>query len=129
MFEFLNKKNKKPNCFRTGEVFNPGNYAENDCDTCPHLIECSVPKPMNETKGSYVPPPSMVFPPKPPPKNETNFETKIEIKTHINFDAKTIELDSPYPFDTDRVVREFLDTKEKAVKEALIKLGWTPPQK
>ena len=51
----------------------------------------------------------------------------IEIKTSI-FDDETIQQECLYKERGNDTVITLLKTKEKSIREALIKLGWTPPE-
>lgn len=90
------------------------------------------PKPMTKTKGSYLPSSNMVFPPTPPcppPKEIIENQVEYKIKTSINFKKEIIEQELISPGQMTQTIKWVINTREKAVEEALIKLGWTPPQK
>jgi hypothetical protein len=56
---------------------------------------------------------------------------KFRVKTHIDKINETIDIEESTRLNdliTD-VVESRIDLKDKAVREALIKLGWTPPCK
>lgn len=52
---------------------------------------------------------------------------KIDIKVVPEITGKTITIDTFLGDMTERIHRKVLDTEEKAIRESLIALGWTPP--
>lgn len=54
---------------------------------------------------------------------------KTVIKPYVDIEKQTIELDITEKMN-EKIVnhyKEIIDLKEKIIREALIKLGWTPP--
>ena len=51
------------------------------------------------------------------------------VKPSIDFKTQTIHLETTFKVEgfAESVCREWLATKDKAIRAALIKLGWTPP--
>lgn len=58
------------------------------------------------------------------------FSVKFDLKVNLNAEDQIIlmELNRIQNDTSETISRQILDLKEKAVKESLIKLGWTPPQ-
>lgn len=54
---------------------------------------------------------------------------KFNLKTDIFNDKIIQELNYEHKDIITKIFREMYDTQEKQLKEALIKLGWTPPIK
>jgi len=55
----------------------------------------------------------------------------IKIDTHVWGDGKIVQEVSMAGVNEsymDTIMRSVMDTKEQQVKDALIKLGWTPPE-
>ena len=57
-------------------------------------------------------------------------DMKYNIKTGIDFQTGAVFLETEQEFQGVREVlfREVVRTKDEAIREALIKLGWTPPE-
>ena len=55
-----------------------------------------------------------------------------ETKSYLNLDEKTLRFITEEKSDmenmTKQMYEQLIDFKEKAIKEALIELGWTPPK-
>jgi hypothetical protein len=56
-------------------------------------------------------------------------DTKFEVKTFIDFTNKTIMLEvRSCRIDREHLIaNQLLDLQERAIREALMALGWTPP--
>lgn len=55
----------------------------------------------------------------------TKFEIKTQVIDNAIIEQETLSIVHDYK---EQVVRQLFDTREKQIREALIKLGWTPPK-
>lgn len=53
------------------------------------------------------------------------YKLDFKITSSINFDNETITLVEEY---CGILSKEIIDTKDKLIRDCLIKLGWTPPK-
>ena len=59
-------------------------------------------------------------------------ELKVEVDSSLDYDREELHLRTSITDNMDnltqKITHEVVQLKDKAVREALIKLGWTPPE-
>ena len=61
-------------------------------------------------------------------KIEMWVESKVKNENGLLMVETAIKTDCNYSNLTESISKQAIDTEEKAVREALIRLGWTPPK-